>query len=581
MNVFSTSNQQSTSAASLLEAAKTSSESYGKLLKLQQLRSVILSDPRDSLPTILPEILNFGRQDKSTATAQFLIHLFGELVDVDANLTATNAITLFATFQQQGSPLVRAAVAKELSRIYAKVILTLSSNGAGSATSTKIKGRSGLGGSSANKVQECTQAWTAFTTMMNEFRGYVTTPSSEILKLYALQLLEAEILFWLPGNSETSAATEGGKMEDIPASHPFINVAAMQREAEDSFTKICHWATKGGPVGSPFSPRFLSSLGQILVKIGLHKSSKTSLVAKSLTTLISGTGKGSRASAMSDMDLDALRLAIQQLLDASITIESDEESIMGKLLKAVVTVDNSSSVLPAHVDVIDVVAPKLIGKKRAAGKISKKDADSDSDDELNAAVVADYYDKQDGSNAEEAKQRMKPRSCKGRTFEDVYEALRCFKRLYPDLSTVSKNYVIPEGTDAYPERLWGMKLGSTFIGIKHNGAHKDHHDEIAELGFNLSCSFKMMRHEITDIISALAAFKKVHPESESVPSKFVVPENSSEFPESTHGMRLGLIFGGIKKGDAHRQYRNQILGMGYNLDLKRRRSAPEGDDFDA
>lgn len=71
-------------------------------------------------------------------------------------------------------------------------------------------------------------------------------------------------------------------------------------------------------------------------------------------------------------------------------------------------------------------------------------------------------------------------------FVQILEAARCYRTLHPTAKTVPKHYIVPMDSPDFPPEVWGMKLGSIMKNIRCLGHFRQHHEDLAEMGFAVS-----------------------------------------------------------------------------------------------
>lgn len=114
-------------------------------------------------------------------------------------------------------------------------------------------------------------------------------------------------------------------------------------------------------------------------------------------------------------------------------------------------------------------------------------------------------------------------------------AFKVYSRLNRNCE-VPLEYVVPKSDD-WPQITWGLRLGEILHGIRSEGSYKSIHEGLRELGvnFNRKSSNKSRFDRIYD---GLSAYKAVNGDLR-VPRKFVVPQDSKEYPKHTWGIQLG------------------------------------------
>jgi hypothetical protein len=366
-------------AVDILNNAKLSKDATSKLFELEQIREILLHRQTDLIPELISDVFDFVL-DKASKIRKFLIKFSVELFELNPALTAPHLIILYNLYLTESNDSVLAVLCKEMSRIYGKLFLHLSSS------------------QSNQNSQPHFQQFIAIITKLIE---YVASARSENVKIHGLYLIEAMVLFGLPNTvvssdprlarkindprlrraaagsaantttttssmTETASGTAAGgsagsgssnTVEEIPLHHPFINKDTVQREAEDWFNKLNLWSNKNGPQNYPFSARIMAVLGQVISSVGAQRSNHALNAVKAVTWIING--KTNLAAQMTANDKERIARAATRLIRAvSIAHSSSEaQDLLQKLRAAVQSLDVTT--------VIDSeTAGTLAGKKR-------------------------------------------------------------------------------------------------------------------------------------------------------------------------------------------------------------------------
>ncbi len=139
-----------------------------------------------------------------------------------------------------------------------------------------------------------------------------------------------------------------------------------------------------------------------------------------------------------------------------------------------------------------------------------------------------------------------------RSFEKVYDALVAYKNVHSNLD-IPQKFIVPKGDQSFPKHTWGLKLGSALQGIRTNETWQQHKETLVALGVD----FTVIKHRSVGfevIYSALDHYLKVNGDV-LVPRDFIVPINTSDYPESTWGMKLGHNLHNIRVKDAWIEHR--------------------------
>jgi hypothetical protein len=140
-------------------------------------------------------------------------------------------------------------------------------------------------------------------------------------------------------------------------------------------------------------------------------------------------------------------------------------------------------------------------------------------------------------------------------FELLKSALLCYRRnsQHGDFN-VTRDFVIPQ-TSAWPETMWGMKLGVEVSKI-HSSEFK-RKKELQEIGLKFPIKKKI---DFETLKSCLQIYKS-HTGRKSVPGKWKVPEESDVYPEKMWGACVGSLVGRIRRGEKWVEKREELLQL--------------------
>jgi virulence-associated protein VapD len=151
-------------------------------------------------------------------------------------------------------------------------------------------------------------------------------------------------------------------------------------------------------------------------------------------------------------------------------------------------------------------------------------------------------------------------------WNNVKTTLNTYKQLHGNL-LVTIAYLVPQGDKAWPEELWGIKLGSTVASIRNQDAYKDHREELEAMGFDYGPQ-QPTRQRWERVELALEIYKKLHGDL-LIPTAFVVPTGDSAWPEHLWGMKLGGNASKIRCGATHVRHRKKLEAMGFSFDSRK------------
>lgn len=135
-------------------------------------------------------------------------------------------------------------------------------------------------------------------------------------------------------------------------------------------------------------------------------------------------------------------------------------------------------------------------------------------------------------------------------FEQVYEALVCYKREVDEELNVPTDFIVPS-SDPWPESTRGLTLGIHVQSVRAKDklvyGHEERERRLNELGFQWEETgrtvFSKKRFDI--VYTALKAYKEVYGNL-IVPQAFVVPTDDEFWPEEARGLKLGARVNAIR-----------------------------------
>ena len=135
-------------------------------------------------------------------------------------------------------------------------------------------------------------------------------------------------------------------------------------------------------------------------------------------------------------------------------------------------------------------------------------------------------------------------------FEQVYEALVCYKQEIDEELSVPIDFIVPSDAP-WPEITWGLTLGAHVQSVRDKDklvyGNEEREQRLNDLGFQWEetgrTAFSKKRFDL--VYAALKAYKEVHGNL-VVPQAFVVPVNDDFWPEETRGLKLGARVNAIR-----------------------------------
>jgi hypothetical protein len=345
----------------LINNAKSTKDAKNRLFQLEQIRELVFFRETSLLIEFVSDIFSF-MIDKSTVIRRFLVKFAGELFDNNASLGLSHILECFHYFLADSNDTIVKEIVRIMTRLYAKLLQTICNSSVSTASVSEVK-----------------PLYTSFKGIITRLNDVISTSRTDDLKELCFRLLEEEILFGIPATTTTvdprlnrrlndprlarstaatssssgkdaaassSSSSSSFSIEDIPPHHPLLSKTDIQKEAEDFFSKLLLWCSKGGAGGSgsssAFSPHLMSILANVIATVGSTRPSLSLNCAHTLTSLINGKGSSSSISAMSKEDRENVVRAAHRLLRATNIFGSDPEGQMQKLKSAISILETST-----------------------------------------------------------------------------------------------------------------------------------------------------------------------------------------------------------------------------------------------
>ena len=144
-------------------------------------------------------------------------------------------------------------------------------------------------------------------------------------------------------------------------------------------------------------------------------------------------------------------------------------------------------------------------------------------------------------------------------FEFDMRCLLKYKELYGHI-TIKRGFTVP-WNDNWPEEMWDLRLGNKLNNIRMMKLHRDKKEELTAIGVCYEEQIPLRNYGWDNISLALKTYKAINGHI-LIPQKFIIPTESTVWPENLSGMRLGSISQGIKYYNTHSTHRDEILAMG-------------------
>ena len=143
----------------------------------------------------------------------------------------------------------------------------------------------------------------------------------------------------------------------------------------------------------------------------------------------------------------------------------------------------------------------------------------------------------------------------------VKSALLRFKEINGDM-LVPASFAVPVGDNAWPEDIWGLKLGTSVAGIRGGRSFAGHREDLKSIGFEYQPRNQiLLKYDVAK--AALLRYQEIHSHMR-VPSAFIVPTDDDSWPEETWALRLGLMVTKIRGGRIYNQQQEDLEGIGFD-----------------
>ena len=267
----------------LIRDIQETTEMKQKSFYLIQITEILLHRDRSLIEDVLPEVLDKIMIIKNGDIRQKLISLAGEAIKINKSMIP-RALSMFGYLASDGNDTIKRCIAHELCKSYSKIVIYIASMPPKSKVNIDPK-----------------VVWSELTNLIDLIIKLVSSDATDNVRIQILLLIEEIISFGLPlpaikGHDPRLArqARQAATVEnatDIPLEHAFINRKDMiVDQAEDLFSKLIIWGSKGGPSGHPFSPDLMAQNGSSLAGVASSRPNKASDAITTLIYLLSGDG---------------------------------------------------------------------------------------------------------------------------------------------------------------------------------------------------------------------------------------------------------------------------------------------------
>ena len=151
-------------------------------------------------------------------------------------------------------------------------------------------------------------------------------------------------------------------------------------------------------------------------------------------------------------------------------------------------------------------------------------------------------------------------------YDLVKAALILYKELNNDM-LVPASFVIPELCDAWPQHMWGMRLGRCVSSTRNGNSFKDKREELVTIGFDFETQKNAHGFEL--LKAALLQYKNMNGDM-LVPYSFVIPMNCSKWTVESWGMRLGEAVSNIRGRGSLKDHKEELIRIGFDYNRQKK-----------
>lgn len=149
-------------------------------------------------------------------------------------------------------------------------------------------------------------------------------------------------------------------------------------------------------------------------------------------------------------------------------------------------------------------------------------------------------------------------------FSIITQALIAFKEQHGHM-LVPTGFIVPVGDAKYPEKSWGLRLGTISQAIRISDTFKQHREQLEQIGFDRDLSLSDAHYQ--KVYKALVAYKHVHGHLR-IPEGFKIPTNDRAYPEETWGLTVARSLAAIRQSGAFSKHRRELEELGVNFTLE-------------
>jgi hypothetical protein len=144
--------------------------------------------------------------------------------------------------------------------------------------------------------------------------------------------------------------------------------------------------------------------------------------------------------------------------------------------------------------------------------------------------------------------------------EAILTAFKAYKQIHGHVS-VPLSFVVPNQDDSWPKETWNIRLGLVALNARN---YDESYNAIKPMLEKLGFDFNKQKRDFDKVKLSLAAYKDIYGDL-LVPKNYSIPEEDP-FPEAIWGHALGETVNGIRNHDLYKEYREELVAMGFEYD---------------
>ena len=127
---------------------------------------------------------------------------------------------------------------------------------------------------------------------------------------------------------------------------------------------------------------------------------------------------------------------------------------------------------------------------------------------------------------------------------------------------VPAKFKVPDESTVWPASVLGLRLGRAVSGIRGGRDYASRRDELESIGFVYRSQTSKL-YGYKNVKLALLRYKELYGDM-LVPAKFKVPDESTVWPASVLGLRLGSAVNHIRTGYNYASRRDELESIGFD-----------------